>query len=446
MRVLCCLLSVCGLLAAESARSMDLLASYRMALANDATFLAAIATAEASREAIPQARAGLLPVISYSNSRSHNSTTQTSLTTLGANTRDYDYLGKSEALTLRQPLLRVDRVIQYNQAQAQVAAAEATLEKDTQGLAVRLASAYFTCLLSLERLEAILAQQVAYAGQQKLAERAFAAGEASRTDIDEARARLLVVAAQEIEARGAVEEAERTLATMLGKPVHALALARLKMDNPAVKDLILSKPLNEWVQLAEDSNPELQSLRYTFEVAQAEINRSRAQHLPTADLVASHSYSNSENNTSVGNIYRTDSVGIQLSIPLFSGGHTSSTVRQAVANRERAQQQLEAALRQLRVNVTREFNALTRGEALIKANIEAAAAAQQVLISTRKGILAGTRNTIDALNAEQQLANARVEVARARIEFLLAALKLNAAAGILTEQDVARTNSWLQIP
>lgn len=252
----------------------------------------------------------------------------------------------------------------------------------------------------------------------------------------------LSVAAQEIEARSALAQMERLLAAILGEPVHYTALKRLQKDPPPDRTTG-TKSLDDWLQIAEITNPNVQSLRHSLEAAKAEINKSRAQHLPTADLVVAHSYNSSENNTSVGNTYRTDSVGVQLTIPLFSGGYTSSTVRQAIANRERVEQQLEATLRQLKVDVTQEFNALAQGEAQIHAYREAEAAARQLLLSTRKGIQAGIRHTVDVLNAEQQLASAKVDLARARAGFVVAGLKLRAAAGVLGEEDIVRANGLL---
>jgi protease secretion system outer membrane protein len=423
-------------------QAMDLVGAYRLALANDANFLAAQASAEAAREAIPQARAGLLPSIGYSNNRSKNSTDQTTETALGPRESAYDYVGISRSLSLRQPLLRVDRMVQLSQAGSQVAAAEATLEKETQNLALRVSGAYFDVLLAKARLNSILAQKKAYAGQMANAERSFASGEATRTDIDEARSRFLLASAQEIEAESALLQMERSLAAVIGQPAKAGSLAdvderRIVFENDA------GKGLDAWLAQAEEANPELRALRHNFEAAQAEVMRNRAQHLPTLDLVASKSYSSSDTNTSVGNTYRTDSIGLQLYVPIFSGGQTSSAVSQAVANQERVRQQMEAARRQLSVEIAKQYDAYYRGSMKVRAYEEARNAARQVLVSTRKGIQAGTRHTIDALNAEQSLANAEVELARSRIEFSMASLRLMAAAGDLGEKDVLRINGWL---
>lgn len=432
-----------GVLHAASVQALDLLGAYRLALANDANFLAARSAVEATREVLPQARAGLLPSIGYSKNRSNNSTDQTSETVFGPQERSYEYVSLTKQLALRQPLLRADRFIKLGQAESQVASAEATLEHETQNLVLRVSGAYFDVLLAQERLSAILAQKKAYAGQLQYAERSFVAGEGSRTDIDEARARHLLVSAQEIDAESNLLQMEKALAAVIGQPVRSGALAAVD-ERRQVFDGDVAKSLEAWIAQAEESNPELRALRHDFEAAQAEVARNRAQHLPTIDLVASKSYSSSETNTSVGQTYRTDSLGFQLYVPIYSGGQVESTVRQAVANQERIRQEMEAARRKLEVEITKQYDAFYRGSQKIKAYEEARNAARQVLLSTRKGVQAGTRNTVDILNAEQQVATSEVELARARIEFSLASLRLSAAAGELAEKDVMRINSWLR--
>jgi outer membrane protein/protease secretion system outer membrane protein len=431
-----------GVIHASPVQALDLLGAYRLALTHDANFLAAQSATEATRELVPQAIAGLLPSIGYSKNRSKNSTEQTTETILGPRESAYDYVSLSKQLTLRQPLLRADRVVRLGQAESQVASAEATLEHETQNLALRVSGSYFDVLLANERLNSILAQKKAYAGQLANADRSFVAGEGSRTDIDEARARFLLVSAQEIEASSALFQMEKTLTAVIGKPVKGNELAAVD-ERKLVFAGDAGKGLDAWLAQAEETNPELKALRHDFEAAQAEVHRNRAQHLPTLDLVASKGYSSSETNTSVGSTYRTDSVGFQLYIPIFSGGQINSTVRQAVANQERVRQEMESARRKLSVEIAKQYDAYYRGSMKVKAYEEARNAARQVLVSVRKGMQAGVRNTVDILNAEQQVATAEVELARSRIEFSLASLRLAAAAGELTEKDVVRINGWL---
>lgn len=426
------------------AHSLDLLGAYRLAQTNDANFLAAQSAAEAAREAIPQARAGLLPNIGYSNSRSRNDTTADSQGMLGPVTREYEYVGRNRTLSLRQPLLRVDRIAQLGQAEAQVASAEATLNKEGQNLVLRVSGAYFDVLLAQERLKAIRMQKKAYSGQLANAERSLQGGEGTRTDIDEARARLMLASAQEIEFLSTVEQMEKALAAVIGQPVVADTLANLDQQKIAFAG-DTAKKMDAWLEQAEANNPELRALRSNFEAAQAEVNKARAQHLPTIDLVASKSYSSSDSNNTIGNTYRTNSLGVQLNFPLYSGGQVNSAVRQAVANQERVRQQMEAARKQLNVEIAKQYDAYYKGFMKVQAYEDARNAALQVLVSTRKGLQAGTRHTVDVLNAEQALANAEVELARSRIDFSMASLKLSAAAGELGEDDVNRINGWLTL-
>ncbi len=401
------------LLTAAPAWSLDLVAAYRMAVQADATYLAAKASAEASREAIPQARAGLLPVVSISSSRSRNDTHQESMSAFGPIENDYkNYPAKSDTLGLRQPIFRMPNIIAYGQAQAQVEAAEAILRNETQNMAIRVSTAYFDALLAQEQLAAVRSQKSAYAAQLALSQRAFKAGEGTRTDIDEANARLLTVTAQEIEAMSMLEKAERVLAAVINQRVPASALAGL--DSARLETGRKNRPadLEALIAQAEESNHELLALRHQVEAASKEVSKTRAQHLPTLDLVVSRSQTQSDTSNTIGSSYRSTSVGVQLNLPLFSGGSMVSATRQALANEERLRQQLEAA--------------------------------QQVVASTRKGVQAGTRNTVDILNAEQQLASARGDLARAQRDYVLARLRLKAYLGALGEEDVEEANRWLR--
>ncbi len=436
---------LCGLtFFAAPAPAMDLLQAYRLAAEADAGYLAARAAAEAAREAIPQARAALLPSVSLSSARSKSDTRQESQTIFGPRVSNFDnYEVKSDVLSLRQPLFRMGSFIALAQAREQVDAAEATLAQESQLMALRVAGTYFDVLQAQDRLEAIRSQKAAYAGQLGLSERAFRAGEGTRTDIDEARARLLLVSAQEIEARAVLEKTERSLAAVINRSTPASALAGL---DPARMALEAERPdgVAEWIARAEENNHELRALRHQFEAATSEVAKARAQHLPTLDLVASRSNSLSETTNTIGTGNRTSSIGLQLSIPLFAGGGVLSATRQALANEERARQQLEAARRQLAVTVATEFNGVHQGIARVRAYESAVEAALQAVASTRKGIQAGTRNTVDVLNAEQQLAGARGDLAKARYDYVMARLKLKSAAGMLAETDVERISGWLR--
>ena len=429
-------------LMSHPAYAADLLGAYRQALENDANFLAARANAEATREAVPQARAGLLPNLSFSGSRTKNNTDITQNTILGPRTSHFDYIAEGQNLTLRQPLYRRANLAQYRQAEAQVAGAELTLDKERQNLAARVAAAYFDVLAAQDQLRFAAEAKKAYYEQWQRAVAMLDKGAGTRTDRDETKARYDGVAAQEIDAANAVDLAERTLASITSRPVPAAALARLD-----ARRLPLEAPtpasFDEWAALAENTNPELGSLRYGIEVYTQEVDKQRSGHLPTLDLIAQRSYSASESVSIIGSEYNTSLVGIQVSIPLYSGGAVMSAERQAQAGLERARQQYEAGRRQITLNLRREFNNVTVGIARVRALEEAYKSAALALGSTEMGVKAGTRNTLDVLNARQQVYGAQRDLGKARYDYVVARLRLKAAAGTLGEDDIETVNRWL---
>lgn len=433
-----------GLLLAGTAHALDLLDAYRIAVGSDATYLAARATADAARETLPQARAGLLPQISASAGRSRNNTDQTTQGAIpGQNiSRQFDYAARTTTLNVRQPLVRLVNIANYFSAQAQVAAAEANLEQDAQAMALRLAGAYFDALVMRDKFESFTIQKETYLAQLAAAERSLTAGFGTRTDIDDAKTRVDITAAKEIEAQHNLRVAERTLGGLLNQPVRSASLAgidtgRLQLTMPHPDGLA------DWISRAEEKNPELRALRSSIEAAEQEVNKGRATHLPTLDLVASMSNNDSDSNTTIGSKYVTSSIGVQLNIPIYAGGQIDSTVRQARANLEKTRQQYEAGRRQIEIEVVKQFGAIEQGIARIRALEQAHRSAEQSVLSSRKAVQAGVRSSIDVLNALQQLSAAWQELVQARYTYLFDRLKLKSAAGMLGEWDIAEINGWL---
>lgn len=423
------------------ARADDLLSLYRQALESNAGYRAAQAEVEAQREVLPQARAQLLPSLSLSGSKGKNRTEQTSAGFFGPVTRTQEYDSHNYALMLKQPLFRPYNFALYAQSRAQVASADARLDQALQDLAVTVGGAYFDVLLARAELEVNRSQQQAYEAQMEYAGKAFRAGLGTRTDIDEARSRLDLVKAQAIQLEYRVEYTLDALRAVVGRPLTPL----VSLD-PARVELVPPNPasLEEWVRVAEEVNPRLRSLRADVEAAEKEVWKARSGHMPTVDLVAQRSNSQSDTNTSIGTEYDTKMVGVQVSIPIFSGGYVSSTVRQALANLEKVRQQMEATRREVSLQVRKEFDAALQGVHWVGAYEQAVKSAEQTLYSTRKGFQAGTRNSLDILNAEQNLAMARRDLNRGLYEYVLARLRLMALVGRLDINEMSRFNSWLE--
>lgn len=430
--------------AISSASALDLYESYQLALKQDATFQAALATAAASREALPQALSQLLPNLSGSGARSKNQTESATPGFSGVlNHSSYEYFSSNYALSLRQPIYRKYNFAQYRQAQSQVVGAEAVLDKDRQDLLTRLCGSYFDALLASESLALIVAQKEAYAAQLKSAKRYLETGLGTRTDVDDAQARYDLILAQEFEARANVDHTRRQLQVIVNQPVTSLATL-----NAAKLELVSPVPGNpdEWTKRGEEINAELRAMRANVEAARQEVEKANAGHYPTVDLVMQRSKSGSANDTSINQHYLTNQLGVQFNIPIFSGGYASSSQRQAVASLEKFEQLYEAKRRDVDAQIRKEYENVAQGVLKVKALEQAERSADQAVFSNQKGFQAGTRTLVDILNAQQQRMNTLRDLAQARYQYLMSRVRLQNLVGTLDENEINTINSWLSAP
>ena len=307
-------------------------------------------------------------------------------------------------------------------------------------MVTRVGEAYFDALLAQDQVLLIEAQKTTYTTQLDAARKGLEAGTGTRTDIDEAQARLDLTLAQELEALQNVEYTRRRLESLMGQPVDVLAGLDVELFNPTVP---VPGLVDAWVERAEQTSPELQSLRAQLDAARMEVDKAQAGHKPTLDAVAQWSRSNSDSVTNVNSRYDNKSIGLQLSVPLYAGGYVSSSVRQAVAAQERAREALEAARRDLGVRVHREFRGMTEGVLRVKALEQAVRSAEQAVLSNQKSYQAGSRTAVDVLNAQQQKTTAQRDLAQARYLYLVSRLRLQALAGYDRQVSVAQVNSAL---
>src|SRR5687767_2005640 len=314
------------------ASGADLLSVYRDARIADPVFQGARAQFLATTERLPQARSGYLPQVNGSASIFRNSSERD-----GA--PDADFTTKTFAVTLAQPVFRMQNWIAITQAQQVVLQAEATLAAAQQDLALRVSQAYFDVLLARDNVALSETQKTAIDQQLAQAKRNFEVGTATIVDTLEAQARYDQSVAKEIFDRNDLEVKRRALQQLLGKLPDGLV--------PLREPLPLAEPtpanIEEWVKTAVDSSFSVAIARTNYEIAEQEVARQRAGRLPTVDL--SGSIARTDNPLSatapVSPVGRDASIGLTLSIPLFTGGLIQSRVREAIALRERARQDLE---------------------------------------------------------------------------------------------------------
>lgn len=418
----------------------DLIQVYREAQDNDSTYAAARATLDAGRERLPQGRAGLLPSLTLAGNTVWNDNTLDSRSqTLPPNLKNQRYNSNGYQLTLSQPLFRWQNWVTYDQSKMQVAQAEGNFAQARQDLILRVAQAYFDVLYANESLVAVRANKAAIAQQLESAKKNFEVGTATITDTHEAQARYDLAVAQEIAAESDYEIKRRALQSILGKEPGALAGLR--------KEAELSPPdpstMSAWVAAAEKDSITVQIQQLAADIAAREVDKQRAGHYPTVDLVANYGYSKSFAST-LGMV-DTDfqNVGVQLNIPLFQGGQVVSREREAAANRMAAQSNLETARRGAALASQQSYLGVASGLAQVRALKAALISSQSALESNKLGYEVGVRINIDVLNAENQVYVTRRDLAKATYDTLMAQLRLKAAVGALGEEDVTRINALL---
>lgn len=421
--------------------ALDLRQAYEAAAENDATIRAARAEASANRELLPQARAQRLPNVSLNAGRNYNDLTSKTQNFLGQPTTSHgNYYSGSQTLSVRMPLYRPHLNALVRQAEAQLEDANALLEREEQNLVTRIGETYFEALLAQDQLKLVEVQKVTYTTQLDSARKSLKAGFGTRTDVDEAQAQLDMTLAQELEIGQNVDFTRRRLEMLTGQEVGVLAKLDVPRFSPSAP---VPDQLEVWVERAEQASPEMVALRAQVEAANQEIDKAKAAHLPTLDAVAQWSRSNSDSVTSVNSRYDNKIIGLQLSVPLYSGGYISSTVRQAVAMHERARETMEAARRELGVRVHREFRGVTEGVMRIRALEQAVRSAEQAVASSRKSFAGGGRTTLDVLNAEQKKNVALRDLAQARYAYLVSRLRLQAFAGEDRIESITQANGLL---
>lgn len=425
----------------QAAWSMDLLQAWQTALQRDPNILASRAANASRQERVPQAYAQLLPNVSANFGRNKNDlrTIQPGLLGSVSDTRE-QYFSSNQTLSVRQPIYRPFQSAQYRQSKAQADDAAAQLERDTQNVAVRIGGAYFEALLAIDQLALIGSQKASVTTQLDAASKALRGGAGTRTDVDEARARLDLVLAQELEAKQNLDFTRRQLEILLGESAGELAAV-----DPDKLELVPPDPasLDEWIARAEENSPEGRALSAQVEAAKHEVDKAKSGHLPTLDAVAQRSKSESENVTRVSSTFDNTSFGLQLSIPLYAGGGVSSQIRQAIAELDRAEQALEAGKRDLAIRVQREFRGVTEGILKIRAYEQAVKSAELLVTSSRRSLQAGSRTIIDVLNAEQQRTLAARDLAQSRYLYLISRIRLLALVGDVDLARMSQINGWL---
>ena len=447
-----------------AAPAADLMQVYQLAREGDPQLSAAEGSARATREGAVQARAAMLPQLdgaaSVTRSRSEGPATQTQFDP--ATGQPVRFTGDTETETttrnlggdVRQMIYDRSRFTTLDSQRALGRAADFQVEAAGDTLITRTSAAYFNVLVALETLEAAKAAEEALRKQFDFASKRLEVGLAPITDVHEARAQYDNARANTILARNAVEDAYQALAEITGQPVASLK-ALPENFQPTLPE---ARDVEGWVSTAVENNPALRAQQERLQSAEANIETARAGYWPTVYLSGSlgdrrttgdTTFSSSLLPTSVTNPIDSESrgptVGITLSVPIFNGGATASRVRQAIAQRDVATDELEQQRRALVRNTRNAYQTLVAGISEVEARRLALVSARSAYDASQVGLEVGTRTVLDVLNNQQNLFNAQRAYAQARYNFLQNRLILEQAAGTLDVADVQEINRLLTV-
>ena len=431
-----------SLLLPASVWSVDLKQAFDSALDGDARIRAARATVEATAERLPQAQSQLLPQITASTGRNRNAQDTISNNLLGdPKTTRYYYDSYARNVSFRMALLRHQQWVGLEQARKIIDDSLAIFDATVQELSARVGQAYFEVLLAQEQLEMVKSEKKSTTAQLDAARKALIAGSGMRTDVDEARARLDLTLARELEAAQSVNFTRSQLQVLINQPIGTVTPldAAFLSRSPQKVD-----SLETWVERATASSPEIRSLAARAEASRLEVSKAAAAHYPTVDMVAQWSNSLNDQVTNLNSAYKVASVGFQLNLPLYSGGYMSSVERQASAQYVNARELHEAGLRDLGLRVQKEYRGVTEGLLRIHALEQAVRSAKVALDSASKSYAAGSRTLLNVLDAENALSIAEQNLAQARYAYLAARLRLGALAGE-GPVTIDLLNGWLAV-
>jgi outer membrane protein len=415
----------------------DLLETYAQARHSDPVLSSADANRQVVGEDVVQARAGLLPQLSAGFGVSDNHVSGSPVLDDGSGNR---YRQRDVSANLTQVVVDVGRIARLDAAHSLLDAQDAIYRNAEQDLLIRVASAYFDVLLAQDNLITVQANEDAYRQLVDQATTRYGNGLSAQVDVEQGRSYLAAARTSSISARKAVEDARDALTQVTGIEPGKLKVLRdsLPMNPPSPADP------KAWVDVALAANPVLLAGKRQIEAADSSIDAARAGHLPT--LSAGVQVGRSASWPLVLNSFdsRTvTSVGLTLTVPLFAGGAIQSQVRQAVAQREGARDDLETQRRSVMRNTLERYRRVVLGIEQTQVSEQSVQSAQKALDSTRVGLGLGTQTMTDLLLAIRNLASAQLDYSQARHQFVLGRLLLLQAAGTITEADLVAVNALL---
>jgi outer membrane protein len=414
-------------------KALDLAEIYDLAKSQDVQLMIAQSQFESAQLSLPQAQSANRPQVNLSAHTTYNDTGN-SLT--GDDTKNsYGY-----SLSLTQSLYNSETLSKVDAVEASVRQSEAEYKAAEQDLIVRVTEAYFNILSAQDTVAFAEAEKNAIGRQLEQAKKRFEVGLIAITDVKEAQASYDASVASEISANNSLDNAREALQLIIGQPLDA----PLSTIGDSVQ-LLIPQPAdrNAWIEQAKKNNLTLLSAEAGLQAASENRKVAQSGNKPTVNLVASYSDNeiDSDNN---GNFDTDDlTVSVQLNMPLYTGGYTSSNIDQAEADFRTAQNNLMFQKRTVTQLTSTAYLAIVSGISQVNALEQALASSTAALEATQAGFDVGTRTSVEVLNSLRETYRSKRDYASARYSYLINTLKLKQAAGLLNDDDLRAINQWL---
>lgn len=425
-------------MAGPAIAAQTLLESYQQALESDPQLAAAQARLRGQEERLAQAKSLFLPHIGLDAGISRT-WQDIDDAPPGMNPPD-SYNTRSIGVGLTQPLFRMESFTLYSQAKEIIDQAELNYAMARQDLGLRVSQAYFRVLQANDALQSYDAELAAISRQLQRSKRAFEVGTATVADVNDAQARFDLVQARRLQALNEVQLARESLRRITGQPVGELA--QLKDDFEPVPPAPTSP--EAWASRAENDNLQVLLARSALELASKEVERQQAQRYPRVDLVASYGrqygvlVGPAELDVTQG------VVGVQLQMPLYTGGAVSSQIRQAQAGKDEGLEQVREAVRSASLAAESAYLMLESSLQQVRALEQALRSMRVNEQSTQRGVELGLRTTLDLLDIQRDRFAAERDLAAARYAYLLNYLQLQASVGgVVTAEAIQAVNQFL---
>ncbi|MDY0745318.1 TolC family outer membrane protein [Paucibacter sp. R3-3] len=440
------LLAIAALAAVgTSAQAQSLQALYEAAHAYDATYLGARATAESAQGRAIQADSALKPSLGLGVTDTY---TRTKLPS-AAGMPDYGNNTLSAGLTGKYAVYNPANRLTAEQAQRNLEVAAADLSVAEQDLIVRLATAYFDVLAAQDALSTARQAKAAITEQLASAKRNFEVGTATITDTREAQARSDLATAQEIAADNDLRSKQVTLDQLVGRR----GVMPRPLAVPVALPAVLPVNADAWVSTAVEGHPLIRKARLGLDVARLETKKARAVDGVTVDLNGTLGAQRVNSSLNYGSpqadalngegTAKSASLGVTITYPLYTGGYARGRVAEAMSLEEKAQTDVDFAVRGVEEGTRRAFLGVQSLKAQVLALEAAESSSQLALDATKLGYKVGVRVNLDVLNAQTQLYTTQRDLAKARYDVLVNSLKLRQASGQLQPTDVMAINQLL---